>query len=343
MNSLTRREMIAGCVVTGCGCLAGSTIANAQGRKMIASQNIGAITHKQSFGQIEKLGDGVYAFVSTPFTKDGKIGDMTTHSNGGLIAGKDGVLAFDAYRTPQGAAWVAQVSQELFGKRPTHIACSHFHFDHIGGLGGFFHEGDLPEIIMTQTTYQLALDHYAKVIASKNNPAYGQHALQPWGGSFVSPTKIVLNESETFTLDLGGCIVRFVPKRGHTGSDLAIEVDDPAITFGGDLIWNGIFPNFMSATPSLYRQSVEELLARKSAIVVAGHGPAAKADSIALTSYAELHALIEDKARAAYVSGIGLDAAVASFQIPDRLGYWKYFKPGFHKVAFRAWYKELSA
>ena len=44
---------------------------------------------KQPFARIEQLAPDVYALISTPFTIDGKARDLSTHSNGGLIVGRD--------------------------------------------------------------------------------------------------------------------------------------------------------------------------------------------------------------------------------------------------------------
>ncbi|QQE10439.1 MBL fold metallo-hydrolase [Planctomycetota bacterium] len=342
MSGISRREMLTGSMAAGCGCLMGSVVASSDGAALIGGEQQGEVVFKKPYGGVKRLGEGVYAVVSTPFLSNGKIGDLTTHCNGGLVAGEDGVLAFDAYRTMEGAVWVGEVSMALFGRLPTHVACSHFHFDHIGGIAGFFDKAYVPEIIMTETTYRLALDHYAKVVVPEDGSVYGEHGLEKWGGQFVSPTNIVINEEEGLTVDLGGRVVRLTPMRGHTQSDLIAEVDDPAVTFSGDLVWNGIFPNFMSAIPSLYVRSVEKILERKNAIVIPGHGMDARADSMGMVSYGELQQLIEMEAKRDYKRGQAIDQAVSEFKIPKRLGYWKYFKPNFHEVAFKAWYRELA-
>ena len=43
--------------------------------------------------------------------------------------------------------------------------------------------------------------------------------------------------------------------------DLTIEVLDPRVVWCGDLVWNGLFPNFVDATPSRQTAHVRRLLA----------------------------------------------------------------------------------
>ena len=85
------------------------------------------------FARLEKLGEGIWAVVSTPFKPDGTFGDMTTVCNGGVIAGSDGVLVVDTFQRPRGAAWVAEQVRALTGRAVTHVAITHFHADHSGG------------------------------------------------------------------------------------------------------------------------------------------------------------------------------------------------------------------
>ena len=76
----------------------------------------------------------------------------------------------------------------------------------------------------------------------------------------VAPETLLPAERET-ELDLGGRRVRIVPRQGHTASDLTVEVGDPRVVFCGDLVWIGLFPNFVDATPSRQTAHVRALLA----------------------------------------------------------------------------------
>ena len=61
--------------------------------------------------------------------------------------------------------------------------------------------------------------------------------------------------------DLGGRSLTLHPLSGHTPSDLAVDVDDQPVVFAGDLLWGGMFPNFVDAIPySETRRFVREVL-----------------------------------------------------------------------------------
>src|SRR5947207_1030871 len=58
----------------------------------------GPIVAAEPFGNLEKVSAGVWALISTPLS-----GDRTTLSNGGIIAGRNAVLAIEGFNQPQGA------------------------------------------------------------------------------------------------------------------------------------------------------------------------------------------------------------------------------------------------
>ena len=153
-----RRSFLKRCFGTSCGFSATLMLSPLLARKAYGREVEGDAIGAKAFARIEKLHDGVYALISTPFTKDGKSGDLSTHSNGGLIIGKDKILAIDSYRTPAGAAYMVDACLAITGRLPTHVVNTHFHFDHLGGTRAFI-RGESPEIIMTQTTRQLAFEN----------------------------------------------------------------------------------------------------------------------------------------------------------------------------------------
>ena len=72
----------------------------------------------QPFARVVELGPQIWAVESTPAT-----GNTTTVCNGGIIAGSEGVLVLEAYNTPAGAAWAAELAQRLTGRPPSHRSC----------------------------------------------------------------------------------------------------------------------------------------------------------------------------------------------------------------------------
>src|SRR5690606_9566481 len=75
-----------------------------------ASRPLGRVVAVEPFGRLESVAPGVWALISTPFS-----GDRTTLSNGGLIAGSNGVLAIEGFMMPAGAKWLADQAVALTG------------------------------------------------------------------------------------------------------------------------------------------------------------------------------------------------------------------------------------
>lgn len=337
-----RRSFLKRCFGTSCGFSATLLLSPLLSRKTYGREIEGEKIGEKPFARIEKIHDGVYALISTPFTKDGKSGDLTTHSNGGLIIGKDKILAIDSYRTPAGASYMADACLAITGRLPTHVVNTHFHFDHLGGTRAFMRDGTTPEIIMTQTTRELAFENYRKTVPHPEQPDLSISALNKWGGYLSDASAIITNEDKPLLLDLGGRTVTITPMSGHTDSDLVITDDVSGTTFGGDLIWDGIFPNFMSSSPSQWIQSVASILKQTEGHIVPGHGSVRKANSPSSQSYRNLLSEIERHARISQEKGITSDQAAKEFILPTSLGDYRYFRNGFHEIAMEAWYREIA-
>ena len=337
-----RRSFLKRCFGTSCGFSATLLLSPTLSRRAYGREVYGEKIGDKPFARIEKIDEGVYALISTPFTKDGKSGDLSTHSNGGLIIGKDKILAIDSYRTPAGAAYMADASLFLAGRLPTHVVNTHFHFDHLGGTRAFMRDDANPEIIMTQTTRELAFDTYRKTVPHPENPGLSISALNKWGGYLSDASAIITDEEKPLKLDLGGRTVTITPMRGHTASDLVITDDLSGTTFAGDLVWDGIFPNFMSSSPSQWIKSVGSILEKTERTIVPGHGSVQKAHSPSAKSYRSLLAEIEKHARESQTRGISSDQAAQEFKLSESLGDYRYFRNGFHEIAMAAWYRELS-
>ena len=337
-----RRKFLERCFGTSCGFAATLLMAPLAARQAYGQQAMGDVVGKQAFGRIEKIGDGVWALVSTPFTANGNTGDLSTHSNGGLIVGKDKILAIDSYRTRAGCKFMADACRFLTGRLPTHIVHTHFHFDHLGGTRGFLQQADSPEIIMTQTTRKLAYDAYLKTQDDPDNPGLKISAIEKWGGNLTDASLIIEDENKPMVLDLGGRSVTIKPMSGHTASDLVIFDQQTQATFAGDLVWDGIFPNFMSSSPEQWIKSVKQITATPNQIIVPGHGNICKSDSKNIQKYRILLSEIQSHARSEFTKGVTAIDAAKSFKVPNSVGDFHYFRDGFHEIAMRAWYKELG-
>ena len=289
-------------------------------RNAWANRPLGRVVAREPFGNLEKVADGVWALISTPLG-----GNNTTVSNGGIIAGKSGVLAIEGFNQPQGAQWLAGQSRELTGRWPTHIALTHFHSDHANGLMGYLSDTEHPIVRATARTRDLVIE--------RNKPAEAMR---------IAITRAVaISPTGPSTIDLGGRTVRVVPRNGHTDSDVSLELDDPSIVFCGDLFWNAMFPNFIDATPTKLMSSVRALRRSSDTLYVPGHGPLGHPTEY--DRYTSMLEEVERAARKAHAAGTSAADAGASFTLPSSLGEWALFNKVFYQRAFEAWYKELKA
>ena len=285
-----------------------------------ARRPLGAVVAREPFGNLEKVADGVWALISTPLG-----GSNTTVSNGGIIAGKSGVLAIEGFNQTQGAQWLAGQARELTGRWPTHIALTHYHSDHANGLMGYLSPSDHPMIRATARTRDLVIE--------RNKPAEAMRTAIA-GAVVISPTA-------PSTIDLGGRTVRVVPRNGHTDSDVSLELDDPSIVFCGDLFWNAMFPNFVDAMPTKLMTSVRAIKRSGDTLYVPGHGPLGHPTEY--DRYIGMLEEVERAARKAYAAGTPPADAGANFTLPSSLGEWALFNKMFYQRAFEAWNKELKA
>jgi cyclase len=290
-------------------------------RSSWARSPIGRVDAREPFGNLERIGDGIWALVSNPLG-----GDRTTISNGGLIAGRDAVLAIEGFNQPQGALWLANKSRELTGRWPTHVVLTHYHADHANGVAGYLSGGAHPQLRATQRTRDLVIE--------RNQPADPVRADALQHVTFIGA-------DAPSTLDLGGRVVRVVPRRGHTDSDVSIELEDPNIVFCGDLFWNAMFPNYVDALPIQLAQSVRALRRGSDTLYVPGHGALGRQD--AYDRYVGMLDEVEHAARDGYKSGKSPSDAAAAFTLSPSLGDWTLFSKAFHERAFTAWYRDLAS
>jgi glyoxylase-like metal-dependent hydrolase (beta-lactamase superfamily II) len=288
-------------------------------RAIWAAERMGAVVSQEPFGRLERVAEGVWALVSTPLS-----GDRTTLANGGIIAGRDGVLAIEGFFQPAGARWLAQRARELTGKWPTHVALTHYHADHVNGLAGYRTDRLAPVVRSTERTRDDALER---------NPPDAERAAALRDAAILSPVR-------AGTLDLGGRMIRLVPREGHTASDLTVEVDDPSVVFCGDLVWNAMFPNYVDTAPVKLAAAVRALRRDRETIYVPGHGAVAGAPEV--TRYQSMLDEIEQAARDAHAGGLSAADAGAAYALPETLGEWTLFSRAFFERAFTAWYRELG-
>jgi glyoxylase-like metal-dependent hydrolase (beta-lactamase superfamily II) len=279
------------------------------------------VVAEEDFARIEQVADGVWAVVSTPLKDGGQ--HFTTVSNGGIIAGRDGVLVVEGFYSDEGSAWLAGQVRKLTGREPSHVVVTHYHADHTRGLGGL-RDGRPDDagplrMLTTPKTKELLTEEKEPVI----------------------PEADIADKGDGKSIDLGGKRVRVVPRLGHTPSDVTIELEEPDVVFCGDLVWNGMFPNYVDAIPSHLTDHCEAILGRKGAIYVPGHGDLGNAKT--LDPYLGVIRDIEKSARRAVEQGTPAAEAAAEYKIPESLGEWMTFSPDYFERAFLAWERELTS
>ena len=318
-RELSRREFLGHAGSCAAHLALAAAVLPASARALWAATPRGTLAAREPFGTLEKVADGVWALVSTPFG-----GDRTTLCNGGLVAGRDGVLAIEGFYQPAGAAWLAGKARELTGRWPTHVALTHYHADHVNGVAGYLGDAGHPRVRATAATRDQAIARTLPADPSRTD------ALRD---------VVLLAPDESSTLDLGGRAVRVIPRAGHTSSDLSLELDDPSVVFCGDLVWNAIFPNYVDAAPTRLRASARALRRDRQTVYVPGHGPLA--DAAALDRYYAMLDEVEAAARKAHAAGLTPADGAKAFSLPTSLGEWALFNPVFFERAFGAWYREL--
>ena len=326
-SSLSRRDFLSWSGSCCAHLMWMSTASSVATRSLFAAESRGKIVAEEPWARIEELAEGVWAVVSTPLATT----DWTTVSNGGIIAGKERVLVVESFARPAGASWVASQAQALTGRRPTDVVITHYHGDHANGVNGFMGDGDTPRIWTTGKTKELLTKE------TPRNDGRGDESQR--AGMFEGAAELAMDQ--TTEIDLGGRTVRIEPRAGHTASDLTLEIDDPSVVFYGDLLWNGMFPNFRDTIPSLFAESIQAALRTRDTVYVPGHGPLAeKAD---ITRLLAVLTEVEKVGRGTFGTEVTADEAGKSFRLPESLGQWTLFNDDYFVTAVGAWHRELAA
>jgi glyoxylase-like metal-dependent hydrolase (beta-lactamase superfamily II) len=268
------------------------------------------------WGRLLRVAEGIWALVSNPLE------DRTTLCNGGIIAGRTGVAVIESFSTVRGAEWMMEQARSLSGRSPTHVILTHYHSDHTAGLAGSAAGGTV-DVLTTEETRDL--------IRARIDGAPGQ----------VLDDAVVLMGRRPTELELGDRSVLLVPRRGHTDSDLSVEVPDASVVFCGDLVWNAMFPNYVDAIPSRLTSEVRVMRLLGHSTYVPGHGPLA--DAAAIDGYVTVLDSVEAAARSAIERGMSAEEAGAEYSLPSGFEEWTLFSPGYFARAIGAWMRELQA
>ncbi|MFJ9826169.1 MBL fold metallo-hydrolase [Streptomyces sp. NPDC101160] len=189
----------------------------------------------------------------------------------GLVTGRDAVLLYDTGATlAQGAEIHADVAALTGGRRVTHIALSHPHFDHVLGTAVFAGAEVFGAVGVDALLRREADELRADSVRQGVDEAVAAEAVE----ALVAPRHTVSGE---WTLDLGGRQVLLANVGpGHTGHDLALFVPGAAeVVFCGDLVEESGEPQAgPDAIPTRWPAALDRLLSLggEEAVYVPGHG-----------------------------------------------------------------------
>ncbi|MEU8504938.1 MBL fold metallo-hydrolase [Streptomyces brevispora] len=188
-----------------------------------------------------------------------------------LVAGADGALLFDTGSTLREGVELRTRIERMLGRRVTHVALSHPHFDHVLGTAVFagarvYGAVGLADLLRAEADglHRSAVAHGV----SERDAAEAVDVL-------VAPHHEVCGE---WTLDLGGGrqVLLADVGPGHSGHDLAVLVPgSPAIVLCGDLVEESGEPQAgPDAVTSRWPAALDRLLALggEDALYVPGHG-----------------------------------------------------------------------
>ncbi|MFJ9347365.1 MBL fold metallo-hydrolase [Streptomyces sp. NPDC101237] len=189
----------------------------------------------------------------------------------GLVLGAGPVLMVDAGSSLAEGARLRGQARRLAGRRVTHLALTHPHFDHVLGTPAFagaeVYAAAGAEAVFAHGRGEIRRD------AVRNGLPAAEAAEAV--AALPEPGRTVRGE---LTLDLGGGrrVLLAAVGPGHTGHDLAVLVPgDPAVVFCGDLVEESGEPQAgPDAVPPGWPAALDRLLSLggEDARYVPGHG-----------------------------------------------------------------------
>ncbi|KFK88830.1 metallo-beta-lactamase [Streptomyces sp. JS01] len=191
-----------------------------------------------------------------------------------LVAGAEGVLLYDTGSTLREGVELRRQAEALLGRRVTHIALSHPHFDHVLGTAAF---------AGVQVYGSAGL---TTLLRDGEQALYGDAVRQgvPEDEAAGSADTLVVPHHEVHgerTLDLGGGRRVLLADLGpaHSSHDLAVVVPgsdgEPPVVLCGDLVEESGEPQAgPDADPARWPAALERLLelGGEDALYVPGHG-----------------------------------------------------------------------
>ncbi|MFE6785375.1 MBL fold metallo-hydrolase [Streptomyces sp. NPDC057680] len=201
----------------------------------------------------------------------------------GLVLGERAVLLYDTGSSlAEGAKLRTGIADLTGGRRVTHIALSHPHFDHVLGTAAFA-GAEVFGAVGSDELLGRVRDREA-LRADAVRHGLDERAATEAVDVLVAPRHVVSGE---WTLDLGGRQVLLANVGpGHTGHDLVLLVPgEREVVFCGDLVEESGEPQAgPDAIPARWPDALDRLLrlGGEDAVYVPGHGAVVDATFVRL-------------------------------------------------------------
>jgi glyoxylase-like metal-dependent hydrolase (beta-lactamase superfamily II) len=221
----------------------------------------------------------------------------------GVVLGRGEALVIDTRVTQRMGREILADLAELTSDPVTVVVNTHWHHDHTFGNHVF-----RPVTIWGHERTPIGMATFGERMRS------GLSAAMPDLASDLAEV-VIDPPDQTFadatTIEVGGRAIdlRYLG-RGHTDSDIVVDVPDAAVLFAGDLLEAGATPSFGDAYPLDWPWAVERLLTHVMGAVVPGHGDVG--DRAFVEEQLAAFRSIADLARRVHGGTLELDAAVAA-------------------------------
>lgn len=212
---------------------------------------------------VVKVNDRVHALIGPmEFPNRGNQGYMV---NSTVIEGKTGVILIDTGFSDEIGAHLARHVAKLTRKPVKVIINTHHHGDHTFGNAAF--PGAL--VISSEMCRKLLIEGEAEWLATLES-AVGRKFPNTRA---VPATQVYANKTRT-DLEIDGVKLTFwVPEAAHTAGDMLIWLPEERVLVGGDVLVQGIIPNFRDASVRLWIDTLAEVKALPAKVIIPGHGP----------------------------------------------------------------------
>jgi len=191
-------------------------------------------------------------------------------SNAAFVVTAAGVVVFDTLGTPALGAKLLAAIRSVTDAPIKRIYISHYHADHMYGNQAFSASG--AEIIASD-----GAKRYLEGEVAQQRLAERRLSLSPWVDSntrIVHPDRY-LQGKERFTL--GGVSIRVVDLgSAHSEGDLVLFVENDAVLFSGDIIFQDRIPFLGSSSSAEWLDVLNEMEKTDVGFIVPGHGKAAE-------------------------------------------------------------------